>query len=320
MPESEPTPSTIADDDYEIEHSPLEREVTRDGTTVEIRIYRGTNCSPRWLLEVEDETGGSTVWDDPFETDQEALDAALKAIDEEGIGGFAEKTTSQEARGKLWTLQCSESPLADIRRALDGSPEMMDFHEAAGVFAAVATAPTMVRPSAWMDMVKGEHIFEGIQEVQGFSQGVMALYNEVLRSVAEQDAHCVPAPTDQEAVRQFCQGYITIAAVDPSWEADERAFVELLPMFALAGVASMDKVAELLPSAREDRDAWLESARHELPATVSALYAYWAKARRLAASATASAAEPVRRNSPKIGRNAPCPCGSGKKFKRCCAG
>ena len=27
--------------------------------------------------------------------------------------------------------------------------------------------------------------------------------------------------------------------------------------------------------------------------------------------------EPVRSNEPKIGRNDPCPCGSGKKFKRC---
>ncbi len=30
--------------------------------------------------------------------------------------------------------------------------------------------------------------------------------------------------------------------------------------------------------------------------------------------------DPVRRESPKIGRNDPCPCGSGKKFKKCCAG
>jgi SEC-C motif-containing protein len=28
--------------------------------------------------------------------------------------------------------------------------------------------------------------------------------------------------------------------------------------------------------------------------------------------------EPYRRESPKIGRNAPCPCGSGKKYKKCC--
>jgi preprotein translocase subunit SecA len=26
----------------------------------------------------------------------------------------------------------------------------------------------------------------------------------------------------------------------------------------------------------------------------------------------------VRRDAPKVGRNEPCPCGSGKKFKSCC--
>ena len=30
------------------------------------------------------------------------------------------------------------------------------------------------------------------------------------------------------------------------------------------------------------------------------------------------APEPYRREEPRIGRNAPCPCGSGKKFKKCC--
>lgn len=29
--------------------------------------------------------------------------------------------------------------------------------------------------------------------------------------------------------------------------------------------------------------------------------------------------EPVRRETPKVGRNEPCPCGSGRKFKKCCA-
>ena len=29
---------------------------------------------------------------------------------------------------------------------------------------------------------------------------------------------------------------------------------------------------------------------------------------------------PLTRQGPKIGRNEPCPCGSGKKFKKCCGG
>ena len=28
--------------------------------------------------------------------------------------------------------------------------------------------------------------------------------------------------------------------------------------------------------------------------------------------------KPIRREEPKVGRNDPCPCGSGKKFKKCC--
>jgi preprotein translocase subunit SecA len=28
--------------------------------------------------------------------------------------------------------------------------------------------------------------------------------------------------------------------------------------------------------------------------------------------------KPVIRSTPKVGRNSPCPCGSGKKYKQCC--
>jgi uncharacterized protein YecA (UPF0149 family) len=28
----------------------------------------------------------------------------------------------------------------------------------------------------------------------------------------------------------------------------------------------------------------------------------------------------LKRNPPRVGRNDPCPCGSGKKFKKCCRG
>ncbi|NND89358.1 MAG: preprotein translocase subunit SecA [Granulosicoccus sp.] len=36
-----------------------------------------------------------------------------------------------------------------------------------------------------------------------------------------------------------------------------------------------------------------------------------------AAQASTAPSQPVRRDMPKVGRNAPCPCGSGKKFKNC---
>jgi preprotein translocase subunit SecA len=33
---------------------------------------------------------------------------------------------------------------------------------------------------------------------------------------------------------------------------------------------------------------------------------------------TAKAVEPIRNFGQKVGRNDPCPCGSGKKYKKCC--
>ena len=35
-------------------------------------------------------------------------------------------------------------------------------------------------------------------------------------------------------------------------------------------------------------------------------------------AASSSSSGTVRRDEPKVGRNDPCPCGSGKKYKKCC--
>ena len=58
--------------DSEIVMSPLCREISEDSTKIQIDIYRGEDESG-WTLEVIDEENASTVWDDPFDTDQEAL-------------------------------------------------------------------------------------------------------------------------------------------------------------------------------------------------------------------------------------------------------
>jgi hypothetical protein len=49
--------------------------LSRDGTTVEIQIY--DDGKDGWLLEVVDEFGNSTVWDESFLTDDAALAEAL---------------------------------------------------------------------------------------------------------------------------------------------------------------------------------------------------------------------------------------------------
>ena len=41
-----------------------------------------------WILEVVDEYDNSTVWDDPFKTDDEALDEVFDTIEKEGISSL----------------------------------------------------------------------------------------------------------------------------------------------------------------------------------------------------------------------------------------
>jgi hypothetical protein len=45
---------------------------------------------------------------------------------------------------------------------------------------------------------------------------------------------------------------------------------------------------------------------------------YTAPAEQESAPPPAAAPKPIRRDVPKVGRNDPCPCGSGKKYKKCC--
>ena len=74
------------DDDFELEMSPLCQEISSGGKTIQVDIYG--NGEGKWILEVQDEYGNSTVWDEHFETDKAALTEAKKSILEETIGTF----------------------------------------------------------------------------------------------------------------------------------------------------------------------------------------------------------------------------------------
>ena len=75
--------------DPEIVMSPLCREIIQDGTRVQVDIYRGEDESG-WILEVIDKENASTVWDEPFDTDREALEEVMEVIERDGIRSFLE--------------------------------------------------------------------------------------------------------------------------------------------------------------------------------------------------------------------------------------
>jgi hypothetical protein len=68
--------------------SPLCQWVTQDGYTVRVLIYGSGEAD--WILEVVDETGASTVWDDPFATDELAFAEFERTVSAHGIRSFEE--------------------------------------------------------------------------------------------------------------------------------------------------------------------------------------------------------------------------------------
>lgn len=63
--------------------SPLCQALSDQGKSVRVEIYRGGGKG--WQLDIVDEFGNRTVWEDPFATDAEALAEAEATIREEGI-------------------------------------------------------------------------------------------------------------------------------------------------------------------------------------------------------------------------------------------
>jgi uncharacterized protein len=146
----------------------------------------------------------------------------------------------------------------------------------------------------------------------------MRYYNDIAASLQQGEgmSFTVYHPDDSEDYdfETWCAGYlegVELSGVDWDEAGDPEEVDELLfPIDVLAGDFD-SSLREPGQRALTDKErAELEAAcRESLAGTVMQIYRYWL-ARRGAAT--------VRREAPKVGRNDPCPCGSGKKFKRCC--
>jgi uncharacterized protein len=70
-------------DEIDLIYSKHCQTVSRDDKTVKVEIY--SSGKNDWILEVVDEDGNSTVWDDTFSTDEAAFEEFRRTLDEEGI-------------------------------------------------------------------------------------------------------------------------------------------------------------------------------------------------------------------------------------------
>jgi uncharacterized protein len=110
-------------------------------------------------------------------------------------------------------------------------------------------------------------------------------------------------------VDEWCEGYMRgVGLAADEWCAGAPEVTDLL-----ASIRAFTKETDWLAHEIADPEQ-VEKLRDAIAPNVRALHAYWLVRR---AQDTPSA-EPFRRSTARVGRNDPCPCGSGKKYKKCC--
>jgi uncharacterized protein len=216
-----------------------------------------------------------------------------------------------------------------IAATLDGfhSERAMNLEMLDGFFVALICTPDTVRPSEYLpeiwggDMADGE-AFRDHNELQTFLDLVIRHWNAVAHKLNSAEAFMPLLLQDDEGIfhaNDWAQGFMRgMELRRDGWTElmnDENRGGAIIPILALAHEHHPD------PEMRPYKQTMSAERREQLivavAASVPAIYRYFASGRRLAARMGGDT-KTHWRSSPKIGRNDPCPCGSGQKFKKCC--
>lgn len=211
--------------------------------------------------------------------------------------------------------------LAGFLRGLK-NPERLTLEGLDGLFCALIAGPDTVMPSEYLPMVWGgemadEDRFTSDAEANELLGLMMRHWNAIIDEY-EQERVYLPlfdAP-DEKGVpgRQWARGFMRGVAMrrrrwTPMFTDENEGQLLAIPLVA----GEMDAAWPEAPRTKEQR----ESLEAYMAAGAGRAYHRFAAERRSAAR-LAREASTVRREAPKIGRNDPCPCGSGRKFKQCC--
>ncbi|HEX7664828.1 MAG TPA: UPF0149 family protein [Polyangiaceae bacterium] len=179
-----------------------------------------------------------------------------------------------------------------------------------GLFVSVFVGPDHVAPSTWLTKVMGDAPFATKEQGQRTMQMLTMLYNDVGRSLAADPANVVPPADEDEAVADFASGMFEGAKLHPRWLAEHEGLMLMVIFGALAGVVPDEELVEAEGEEEKtlaDPAAWKKEERGKLAQRVAETRAFFAGKRTVPRVNTAA----------KTGRNDPCPCGSGKKYKKC---
>ena len=220
----------------------------------------------------------------------------------------------------------------------DRPPGTLTYPELQGFLFAVANAPEVIAPSEWIaEVFGGEAAFDNEAEERSIYAALVHEYLAVNDASlkGEMPPGCVLrddplANLEEEApIREWARGFArgygwleeTWQGYLPDDESDDEREQEIEAEFG-----SSVMILSFFASPEYAEAVVRESVGADLPTFAAevhglfpdALRSYAGIGRAIQAAVEQVERTPYQRESPKIGRNDPCPCGSGRKYKRCC--
>lgn len=228
--------------------------------------------------------------------------------------------------------------LDDFLMSEDAPENGMDISTLDGFFAALVLNPRLIMPSEYLpwiwDMEKGEDApaFASLEQANRILQLVMRYYNSVLTTIGNDNFAPLFYTLAQEDDSEFfdaegwSEGFMrgVFLFVEPWEEVFEKHPEFLAPMVLLGTEQGWDTLEKSADSKQATQDAY-----ESIAGAVALLYDHFSEQRET--ETRKRLAQPGRNPSSlvsdvvdmpnarfKVGRNEECPCGSGKKFKKCC--
>ncbi len=192
---------------------------------------------------------------------------------------------------------------------------VLDVSELDGFLTALNCSPTPIPPAQWLDAIwGGEHLapeWPGKKAYEEFTRLAFVHYHHVQESLEQGKFEAIylereEGETTHIIIDEWCSGFLRGADLWlPLPEEDSAKLDNCLqliePFTTEEGWAKIDA----MPLKQ------LRTEQAKIEPAIKALFQHFENQRRLART-------PQKREIPKTGRNDPCPCGSGKKYKKCC--
>ena len=205
----------------------------------------------------------------------------------------------------------------------------MDVSMLDGYLTAIVCSSTTIMPNEWVSWVwdteSGEASpkFEDKPHARHIVDLIMRLMYEIEQTLKDESKQYEPllldAPDEDDPASilgEWCTGFMRGVYLDyAAWETMIAGKPDLFSTVIRYGTQEGYETIESRPPTPEEHRALAEA----LPASIMGIHALCAEERAKTGQQPSPVYvrhEPVR-NPEKVGRNDPCPCGSGKKYKRC---